>query len=120
VFCAYVLRLPDGTPFYVGMGAKKRARDLPHNNAEAISIVVGLRTQGQKYVRTKEEFDTKEDAQARELELIQKWGRRVDGGLLCNLRIGDRGGVQGRKQSPEQIEQTRTRMLGNTYRRDAS
>ena len=119
MFCAYILRLPDGTPFYVGSGTMKRARDLPHNNSEAIGIIMELRSRGESYLREREFFETRNEAVKRELELINKYGRRIDGGKLCNLRIGDRGGVQGRKWSAEQTEKVRKRMMGNTYRRDS-
>ena len=130
-FCCYVFyRLDSDQPFYVGCGSARRLSSPKRNNAGVLAEVARHEAAERKVVRTAEWFDTREEAAARELELIQKWGRVVDGGLLENLRIGDRGGVQGRKISDDQVRKMqdarpphteefkaalRVRMSGNTF-----
>lgn len=105
-FYCYVFRRPDGSPFYVGYGQRARVfkQGWSRPNADVIRILAEIRRSGQMPHRTLEVFPTADEAKARELELIKQWGRIVDGGLLANLRIGDRGGVQGRTLSPDHVE----------------
>ena len=129
-FFVYVILWPDGTPFYVGSGKASRLRGVRRNNKEVCRILDEIRASGQTHTKTVEKFDNEPDARKRELDLIKLWGRSIDGGLLANLRIGDRGGVQGRKISQEQIDalqnnrvphtdqfkkRLRQRMIGNKY-----
>ncbi len=108
----YTFCYPDGTPYYVGHGKRARQTHL-QRNSEANQVLREIEAGGGKMVKKTEEYRTREEAVARETELIRLHGRRIDGGLLCNQRIGDRGGVQGRRLSDEQRARISAAMRGN-------
>ena len=130
-YITYVFCWPNGIPFYVGSGAEQRLRaGWYRNNAGVAEILSYLAKTGEKPKRLVIYFSSEKQARKLELELINLWGREIDGGLLANLRIGDRGGVQGRKISAEQIKKMQSarkphtakfkkfmsiRMKGNKY-----
>lgn len=100
-YVSYIIwRSDTNTPFYVGSGKRGRLRSFP-SNRRANEILEEIRKKGCDYYRTHMEHKTRAEAVERETFLINSYGREIDGGILTNLRIGDRGGVQGRKLSVE-------------------
>ena len=77
--CYYVYQYLDesGNPYYVGKG-KDRRIDVVHKHTELppknrrIKLVENL---------------TNEEAKKFEIELINKFGRKIDGGILDNIKI---------------------------------
>ena len=98
-FCCYQFCRPDGTPYYIGAGVLGR-QNWGTRNPEAEEITQEIVSSGGEVHKIVEVFDTREEAVTRELELVNKHGRTVDGGILTNKRLGDRGEAQGRKLSP--------------------
>lgn len=100
-FVTYVFCYPSGLPYYVGCGKPDRLRGLWRANTRCNSVTELLRSIGARPLKEVFVFDTREEAAAKELEILNKCKRLEDGGFLTNYRIGDRGGVQGRKMSEE-------------------
>jgi hypothetical protein len=92
----------DGTPYYIGKGSKSRIREK-HNHTivppieQRIIIKSGL---------------SNEEAKQLEGELITKYGRKLDGGILDNIKINQWACFDGWKHKPETIEKIRQGNLG--------
>lgn len=96
-FYVYILRRPNGEPFYVGMGSgdritqhEKRARKERSHKASIIRSIwaAGLTVEG--YIV--ERFDEAADAKSLEVELIRSIGRRdLGAGPLANHSDGGDG-----------------------------
>lgn len=113
---AYVyrhIRLDKNEPFYIGIGrdeSYKRSQDK-HK-----------RSTFWKRIANKTEYEveilfdglTWDEACEKEKEFIKLYGRKVDGGTLCNLTLGGDGSL-GRKPSDLEIEKLRERSVGNQY-----
>lgn len=94
-YCVYIYRDENKIPYYVGCGKRQRPFDKGSRSCPMPLDVQQIRV---KYCQSKGE------ALALEALLIRKWGRRVDGGLLCNKSLGGLGVIGlrtfGRKASP--------------------
>jgi hypothetical protein len=78
IFYVYQYLLEDGTPYYIGKGSKDRI-----NESHAPWVELPIKELRQ-FIKTglteKEAFDL-------EIDLIKKYGRRKDGGILENKKI---------------------------------
>lgn len=131
VFYVYVLKYPDGTPFYVGKGKGNRLdahiKEAEMNkalefigNPQKISIIRKIWRNGGQVIKEKVvENLTEEQAFEIEIELIQKYGLRNHGGLLANLTYGGEG-TSGYEYTWEQWEQLkqRAKQVGETRKED--
>lgn len=104
----YVYVLSDqGTPFYVGVGIDDRMfhheqfargqRDLGYGlkddyNPHKTRKIQKLIQEGRSIEYSYTEYDTKEQALKSEKDLIKKYGRATDGGILTNITEGGTGG----------------------------
>lgn len=80
---------PDGTPFYIGLGKGKRYLRMRARNQHTLNVVSKIESEGGEVIREKIAEDLSyEHACKLEIELIAKYGRRRDGGLLTNLLPG--------------------------------
>jgi hypothetical protein len=90
-FYVYQYVTEDGTPYYIGKGSGKRIHRL-HTHTQLptidrrIIIVDNL---------------TNEEAKNIEKELITKYGRKIDGGILDNIKINQWACAVGWKHSEE-------------------
>jgi hypothetical protein len=77
-FYVYQYLNEDGTPFYIGKGSKNRINEshAPWINLPPIDRRIVIRDN----LTENEAFDL-------ELELIKKFGRKIDGGILENIKI---------------------------------
>jgi hypothetical protein len=98
MFVAYLLCTSESQPFYAGSG--KAGRQHASTRSRGGTTIISF------------EHETRAEAVAQETEWIRQYGRKLDGGLLENIRIGDRGGVHGHKISPELIEKLRQAQIG--------
>lgn len=90
MFYTYVWRDGAGVPFYVGKGGRdrgRRARSLSGRSHE----FTAMHSQGGCTVGIVDEFIHESEAHAGEVELIERYGRREDGGLLVNKTVGGEG-----------------------------
>jgi len=101
-FYCYLLRYPNGTPFYAGKGKGFRLfnHETPHNlknnsNKLLVNVIKKILNSNSKLTYTIEEyFNIESEAYSFEETLIQKYGRRDIGtGILCNLDNGGQGGA---------------------------
>lgn len=91
------IRKDTNTPFYVGIGVStQRAYSKTHRNAHWKSIV------NKSDYRVDILFDEieYEEAKEKEIEFIALYGRKQDGGYLCNITLGG-DGVLGIKHTKE-------------------
>jgi hypothetical protein len=92
----------EGVPYYIGKGKGNRMHvDHKHillpDRDKRVVIEAGL---------------TNSEAKALEGELITKYGRKVDGGILDNIKINQWACHDGWKHSEEAIEKIRKGNLG--------
>lgn len=87
LFYVYVWHSANGTPFYVGKGTGKRAREISRRTADFRAV----HAEGGCYVEIVDEFILESQAHAYEIELIALYGRRECGGLLVNKTDGGEG-----------------------------
>lgn len=118
----YVYCFWDGdTPFYIGLGQGSRWRthfyesndrlmkDNLHKQRKMRKMAEEGRVIGVQIVAHK--LSPKE-AQALEVLLIKKYGRRRDGGVLTNLSTGGDSGASGREHTEEFREKHKERLRG--------
>ncbi len=97
----YLLCRPDGAPFYVGKGAGRRMLDheleamrqslAPRSNPLKCNVIRKIiRQNGQILYRLDRSYaeDQQRDCLLREADLIARYGRIPDGGILTNLAAG--------------------------------
>lgn len=78
IFYVYQYLNEDGTPFYIGKGSKDRI-----NESHEPWITIPL----PEYRKIIKDNMTEKDAFEFELELIKKYGRKTDGGILENKKL---------------------------------
>ena len=124
MFFCYTWRRPCGEPFYVGIGDADRLKLIGQRNKYTNMICDKIRREGGEVLVEHEEFATREEAAAREIELIALYGRRDLGrGPLTNLTDGGEYGVPGstfnigRKHSAETRAKLSEQRKGNTHLR---
>ncbi len=90
-FYVYQYLTEDGIPYYIGKGSGKRM-NVKHSN-------VVLPPKERREIVASDL--TNEDAKKLEKELILKYGRKVDGGILDNIKINQWACHSGWKHSEE-------------------
>lgn len=89
MYYTYVWRDANGTPFYVGKGKGRRAYNTTASRRSADFLAVYA--QGGCTVEIVDDFILESQAHAKEVELIERYGRREFGGLLINKTDGGEG-----------------------------
>jgi hypothetical protein len=77
----------DGTPYYIGKGTKQRAWEK-HKRANGSD----MRPKDRNRIQIIKDNLTEQEAWDLEAELISKYGKLTEGGLLANITDGGRGG----------------------------
>jgi hypothetical protein len=77
-FYVYQYLNEDGTPFYIGKGSKNRINE---------SHLPWLEIPSAEYRKIIKDNLTEQDAFDLEIELIKKYGRKIDGGILENKKL---------------------------------
>ena len=108
MFYTYAHYTPEGRPFYIGKGQRKRAYNLNHRNGKWKNIVVKY---GTPMVEILARWNTEADALEHEKFLIACF--KDMGYDLANLTIGGEG-TSGYKHTFEQIEKNRQAKIGST------
>ena len=78
-YYTYIYYYENGTPYYVGKGVGNRAYDLHHIPVPKLQLI-------QRF-----DFLTEIEALDTEVQLIEHFGRQIDGGTLCNQTLGGLG-----------------------------
>ena len=94
--CVYFYVREDGTPYYVGIGTKKR----PFEKHAHRSHNKDFKPKNEQQILIIHQDITREEAKQLEIEYIAKFKRKCDGGFLINLTIGG-DGRNGDKHSDE-------------------
>lgn len=105
---AYVHCRPDGTPFYVGKGSRRRVKIGAHRNRAHANCVAKYGAEN-IHVRIYPQ-DSEDMAFALEIRLIQEFNRA--GFKLYNLADGGRGGTSGVKMSTESSQKKSRALKG--------
>lgn len=107
--CVYQHKKPNGDVFYIGIGNEKRPYSKLRRNKFWKNVV-------NKYPNYLIEILHKnlswDDACKKEIELIKFYGRKVDGGVLCNLTLGG-DGANGLKHTDKTKEILKKKSTGN-------
>ena len=114
-FCVYRHIRPDKDEvFYIGKGYvhTKRAYMSSRRNSHWHNIV--NKNGGKFEVDIMLEGLTNEEAVLKEIEFIKLYGRKCDGGTLCNLSLGG-GGTTGSKLSEEAKRKISQRAIGRKH-----
>lgn len=107
MYCLYQhIRDDTGDVFYVGIGDSERPYEKTSRN-KMWSNIVSKTSYSVDVVR---HFDNRQDAYDWEILFIWIYGRRQDGGTLCNIALGGQG-LSGYKKTREQIEKARDSMI---------
>ena len=94
MFYVYMYVHPDGTPWYIGKGCRYRRRHYNHH------LPREFQRPADEFIITVQENMTEAAAFALEVELIAKYKRECDGGILVNKCLGGPGAT-GFKHSPD-------------------
>lgn len=95
-YCVYFYVRDDGTPYYVGIGKKKR----PFAKHTHRSHNIDFKPTRNEQILIIHKDITNEEAKKLEIEYIARFKRKCDGGILTNLTIGG-DGRNGDKASEE-------------------
>lgn len=103
VYYVYQYITPDGLPYYIGKGKGRRVHmkhsvTLPPKEYRQI-LHTGL---------------TNEEAKKLEIELIQKYKRKVDGGILDNIKINQWACFDGWNHTDETKQKISNSLTGRT------
>ena len=101
-FYVYQYVTEQGAPYYVGKGKKTRIREK-----HLYTIVPPI----ERRIIIKSDL-TEDQAFKLENKLIRKYGRKVDGGLLDNIKLNQWACATGWKHKPETVEKIRQGNLG--------
>ena len=110
--CVYV-HLRDRVPFYVGIGKEGRPVSRKKRNKFHLSVWDKSEEEGSFEVLVVWE-GRREDCGELEKSLIRQFGKRVDGGLLCNFTDGGDGGLtlhDGNRQQVSDLKRKQTTEL---------
>ena len=105
--CVYIHKKPNGDIFYVGIGSEKRPYEKFRKNIHWRNIT-------NKYpnyiIEIIEQNLTWENACIIEKQLIENYGRKCDGGVLCNITLGGDGayGLKHSKKTKEKLKELST------------
>ena len=102
MFYVYAYLTESGLPYYIGKG-KGRRIDVRHSHVE--------RPAKDRRIIIKDGLSN-EEAKNLEKELITKYGRKIDGGILDNIKINQWACHTGWKHSDEAIRKIREGNLG--------
>jgi hypothetical protein len=97
-FYVYAYLREDNTPFYIGKGTGRRAYQKNKKTHKFVNI-----PDKEKIVILLDNL-TEECALEKEKELIMKYGRKIDGGILVNVTEGGEKGfacMKGKKHTEE-------------------
>lgn len=107
----YLHCYPDGSPFYVGLGSRRRSRNMSDRSEFHKNVRAKILAQGGIVLIKIDRVCTLEEARNREIELILLYGRRDLGtGPLVNLNRGGNTVPTGDRKKVSKF------MKGNTYR----
>lgn len=87
IYYVYQYVREDQTPYYIGKGCGRRAYK-PHKRVNGQSLVPRDRSR----IQILKQGLTEQQAWDLEEELIKKYGKIQDGGILVNIRTGQTGG----------------------------
>jgi hypothetical protein len=107
--CVYLHKKPNGEVFYVGIGNSKRPYWKYRNNKHWLNIVNKYPNYIIDVIHKNIDW---ESACSIEKELISKYKRKCDGGVLVNITLGG-DGVRGRIVTKEQKDILREKSKGN-------
>ena len=99
----------SGQPYYIGKGKNNRIH-VAHKHTVIPSK--------ERRIIIKNNL-TNDEAKALEGELITKYGRKIDGGILDNIKINQWACFDGWKHKPETIEKIRQGNLGKVRTEEA-
>jgi len=99
----YINKLPDGTPFYVGIGTYNPKKRGVKNKVWRAYSKSGRTLDWQ--MAAKNGFDSeivfwsnkKEECHQKEIELIKLYGKTINGGTLVNISDGGYSDLKGKK-----------------------
>jgi predicted GIY-YIG superfamily endonuclease len=96
-FYVYIMRMPDGTPFYVGKGYARRiaAHEVQARTNKSSEKIATIRkiwaVSGAVRYEIVEFYESETEALDSEARLIERLGRCATGGLLVNATSGGQG-----------------------------
>lgn len=90
--------------FYVGKGLENSNRHLSKQGRNKYWHNIVNKNNGQYDIEIMMEDLTHEESIEKEQEFIKLYGRRCDGGTLCNLSLGGEGGTYGYTHTEETKE----------------
>ena len=103
IFYTYAYLREDGTPYYIGKGQKNRI-----NATHRFTL-----PPEERRIYLKQNL-TEEEAHNHERYLISVYGRKLDGGILINIKEDGGEGFSGQKHTPETIEKMKEYATGRT------
>jgi hypothetical protein len=106
IFYVYQYVLPDGTPYYIGKGSKDRINESHMPWVEIPS------KEFRKFIKTNM---SEQDAFDLELKMIKHYGRKIDGGILDNVKLTRWVAQAGWKHSNETKEKISKANKGRVY-----
>ncbi len=102
--------------FYIGIGAKQERAKRFKSSQRNQYWHNYVKKYGQPIVEILHTVETRKEAVELEMQLIKKYGRRIDGsGRLVNITIGGDGGALGVKQSEETKAKRTAKLKGGTH-----
>jgi hypothetical protein len=106
IFYVYQYVLPNGTPYYIGKGSNDRI------NESHLPWVELPSKECRKFIKTNM---SEKDAFDLELTLIKHYGRKIDGGILENVKLSRWVAQSGWKHTEETKRKISEANKGRTY-----